>query len=360
MTQRLQIGFVFVLMHLSAGYLTFPNFIYMLTDKGHWEVVLCLGFLQLILIWIYIKGLNYFPKKDVIDIYLKMGRMPAIIFLTPFVINLTALVAFNIRSHTEAINSIFLLKTPYWPVLMLLFFISTYTAIKGLDTILRFSIFIFFSVIPLLIFIFFSSAINFDLQNASPVWQSSLSFLLNINFFYLIGFSAFLFLGFMTSETKITFGQIIGAWTCVILLVLANVYTPIFIFGQETVVTLSDPFIKGIDSVDIKWFVFNRQTMFFGLSFIGFMIVYNAIMLWTIGQIMQKISKWRKAKTSYWIISFSFIAFFIALFVPNQDWIKKYLLWSTGFQVYSMIIIPFSIFIYGLFEKRGMTGYEKN
>ncbi|WP_231571600.1 hypothetical protein, partial [Gordoniibacillus kamchatkensis] len=37
----------------------------------------------------------------------------------------------------------------------------------------------------------------------------------------------------------------------------------------------------------------------------------------------------------------------------------KSVLWSTGAQVYSMIIIPVTIFIYGAFSKRGTAGYEK-
>jgi hypothetical protein len=314
-TYRLQIGVIFIIIHLSFGYLAYPNLIYELTKTGHWEVVMCQGFLQLILIWIYIKGLNYFPKNDVIDIYLKIGRWAAFIFLTPFVINLIALVASNTRLHTDVIISIFLPRTPYWSVLILLFFISVYTAIKGLGTILRCSIFIFFIVIPLVAFNFFSSVINFDLHNVTPVWNLNLKFLLNIKFLYILGFSSFLFLGFMTSKTKLTFLQLFVAWICVIVLFLSVVYIPLFIFGQETVTIFPHPFYEAMDSVDISWFSFNRQTIFFGISLVGLLILANAVRLWMIGQIMQKMFKWRRAKSSYWIIAFSVIAFIFALLV---------------------------------------------
>lgn len=359
MTQRIQIVIVFILIQLSIGYLVYPNLIYELTKTAHWELVMCQGFLQLVLIWIYIKGLNYFPENDVIDIYLKMGRSVAIIFLTPFVINLIALVAFNIRLHTEVINSVFLPRTPYWSILILLYFISVYTSIKGLGTILRSSVFIFLIVIPLVVFNIFSSVINFDIHNVPPVWNLPARFLLKIKFFYLLGFSSFLFLGFMVSKTKLSFRQLFVACVSVTLFFLSVVYIPLFIFGQETVITLNNPFLEAMDTVDISWFSFNRQTMFFGLSLVGLVIVANSVMLWMIGQSMRKIFKCRRGKSSYWIIAFSVISFVLAFLVPNQSLVEKWFLWSTGAQAYSMIIIPFTIFIYGFLTKRGVLGHEK-
>lgn len=353
MTQRIQIVMVFIIMHLSIGYLVYPDLIYMLTKTAHWGVVMCQGFLLFILIWIYIKGLNYFPEKDVIDIYLKMGRWFAIIFLIPFVINLIALVAFNIRLHTAVIITVFLPRTPYWSVLILLFLISVYTAIKGLGTILRSSVFIFLIVIPLVVFNFFSSFINFEIHNVTPIWNLPDRFLLNSKFFYLLGFSSFLFLGFMAPKSKMSFRQLFVAFISAMLSFLSVVYTPLFIFGQETVVTLKHPFLEAMDTVDISWFPFNRLTMFFGISLVGLVIVANSVMLWMIGQIMRKILKRRKVTAFYWIIAVSIISFMLALLLPTQPLVEKCFLWSIGAQAYFMIIIPFSIFTYGFISKRG-------
>jgi hypothetical protein len=359
MSQKLQIGFVFIIMYISLNHLMYPNLIYELTNTGHWEVVVCQGLLQLTLIWIYIKGLSYFPHQDVIDIFLKMGKTVAFILLIPFVISLTALVALDIRIHTEFINSVFLSRTPYWAVLVLLFFITTYTALNGLGTILRSSVFIFFMIIPLLLFIIFSSSMNFDWHNASPVWHPSLDFLIKKKFFYLMGFAPFLPLGFMAYKTKLTFGFIFLAWVCVMIFFLSFVYIPLFIFGQESAITLPFSMIEAINSVDITWFMFNQQTMFLALSLIGFTIILNGVLLWISGRIMQKMLKLKKAKASYWIIAFSVIAFSFAVFVPSRAWTEKCFLWSVGAQVYFMIIIPFSILIYGFVLKRGMVRYEK-
>ncbi|MCQ6266700.1 spore germination protein [Fictibacillus sp. WQ 8-8] len=359
MTQRIQIGAVFIIIHLSFGYLVYPNLVYVLTKTAHWEVVMCQCFLELVLIWIYMKGLNYFPENDVIDIFLKMGRWAVIMFLTPFVIHLIALVALNIRLHTEVIISIFLPRTPYWSIMALLFFISVYTAIKGLGTILRSSIFIFLIVFPLVLFNIFSSFINFDLNNVTLGWNSPPKFLLNKNFCYLLGFSSFLFLGFMTSKTKLTFRPFFIAWVSVTLFFLSVVYIPLYIFGQEPVVVMTHPFMEAMDSIDISWFSFNRQTVFFGVSLVGLVILANAVILWMIGRIMQKMFRCSKRESSYWIIAFSVIAFIFALFVPNKTLMEKWFLYSTGAQAYLMIIIPFTIFIYGFLSKRGVVGHEK-
>ncbi|TCP21300.1 spore germination protein [Scopulibacillus darangshiensis] len=359
MSHRLQIGFVFIILYIGLNHTIYPDLIFQLTNTGHWEVVLCQGLLQLTLIWIYIKGLSYFPGQDVIDIYLKAGKLIAFIILIPFVISLTALIAYDIRLHTEVIISVFLSRTPYWPVLVLLFFITTYIALNGLGTILRSSVFIFLIVIPLMLFVILSSLINFDWHNATPVWHSSFDFLMEKKFFYLMGFAAFLPLGFMAYKTKLTFGFIFLAWVCVMISFLSVVYIPLFIFGQEAVMTLPFSMIRAISSVDIRWFIFNQQTIFLALSLIGFTVILNAVLLWMIGRIMHKMLKWKKVKTSYWIIVFSIIAFIFALFVPSRSWTDKWFLWSAGAQVYFMIVIPFSTLICGFVMKRGRVSYEK-
>lgn len=352
MSLKLQIGFTFIIMYVSLNHLFYPDLIFQLTNSGHWEVVLSQGMLQLFLIWIYIKGLNYFPQQDVIDIYLKMGKPIAFILLIPFVIFLTALVALNNRLHTDVIISIFLSRTPSWPILVLLFLVTTYIALTGLGTILRSSFFIFFMIVPLLVFLTFTSFINIDWYNASPVWHPSLDFLINKKFFYLMGYSAFLPLGFMAYKTKLTFGSIFLAWVCVMFFSLSSVYIPLLIFGQESAITLTFSMVRAIYTVDVEWFFLNKQTMFLGLSLIGFTIMLNAVLLWIIGRIMHKMLRWKKAKASYWIITFSVLAFICALLVPSRTWTEKFFLWSVGAQVYFMIIIPFSIYIYGFVIKR--------
>ncbi|MGG1677726.1 GerAB/ArcD/ProY family transporter [Neobacillus sp. NRS-1170] len=359
MSLKLQIGFIFIIMYLSLNHLFYPDLIFQLTNSGHWEVVLCQGLLQLFLIWIYIKGLSYFPQQDVIDIYLKMGKPVAFILLIPFVIFLTAIVALNNRLHTEVIISIFLSRTPSWPVLVLLIFVTTYIALSGLGTILRSSFFIFFLIIPMIVLVYFTSFINTDWYNASPVWHPSLDFLINKKFFYLMGFSAFLPLGFMAYKTKLTFGSIFLAWVCVMFFFLSSVYIPLLIFGQESAITLTFSMVRAIYTVDLNWFFLNKQSMFLGLSQIGFTIILNAVLLWIIGRIMHKMLRWKKAKASYWIIAFSVVAFICALLVPSLSWLEKSFLWSGGANVYFMIIIPFSTYIYSFVMKRGTACDEK-
>jgi len=358
-TNRIQIGVIFIIINLSFGYLVYPNLIYTLAKTAHWEVVLCQAFLQLLLIWIYFKGLSFFPEKDVIDIYLKMGRWFTFIFLTPLIINLVTLFALNIRLHTEVIISIFLPRTPYWSIMILLFFISIYTAVKGLGTILRSSVIIFLIVIPLVLLNIFTSVVNFDVHNVTPSWSLPHKFLFNIKFLYLIGFSSFLFLGFISSNTKLKLRHLLVPWVSVTLFFLTVVYIPLFIFGQEAVVTLNNPFLEAMDSIDISWFSFNRQAIFFGVSLVGLVILTNAVLLWMIGQIIQKMLKRQKEELSYWMMAISMIAVILSIFIPSKSLIEKYFLWSTNVQAFFMFVIPITIFIYGFLAKRGVFGYEK-
>lgn len=361
MTKRIQISIVFIVMHLSFGYIVYPNLLYTVTKTAHWELIICQGILQLILILCYTKGLNYFPQDNVIDIYLKMGRGIAVIFLIPFVINLTFLVAYNIRLHTEVIVSIFLPRTPYWSILLLLFFLSVYTAIKGLGTILRATIFISIIAIPLVMFNVLSSVVNFDLHNITQAVEPSPYHLLNVKYIYILGFSFFLFLGFFSVDMKWRLRHLSLLCVLVVLSYLSIVYVPLFIFGQETVLTLENPFLEAMDSVNISWFVFNRQTMLFGISLIGLVTLSNSVILWVIGTIMRKVINYQKAKSSTWIITFSIMAFILALLVPDQSTVEKYFLWSIGVQTCFIIIIPFTILIYGflLKGKKGRLEHEK-
>ncbi|CDQ41300.1 GerAB/ArcD/ProY family transporter [Virgibacillus salexigens] len=352
MTVRVQIGVVFIILHLSFGYLVYPNLIYALTEVAHWRVVLLQGLFQISLIWIYIKGLNYFPKNDLVDIFLKIGKWAGFILLIPFVINIIFLVAFNTRLHTDVINEIFLSRTPNWAILFLIFSISVYTAIKGIGTILRSSILIFIIVVPLVLFNIFSSGINADVYNALPAWDLSVDFLIDKKFVYILAFSSFLFLGLMTSEIKLRFGPIFLSWLIILLFLLSVVYIPLFIFGQETVARLEIPFLEAMESVEIRWFPFSRQTMFLGISLVGLVILANAVMLWLIGRIIHKMAHWKLVKPSYWIIAFSITSLIIALSITSTSW-DQYIPWIAGIQLYSMIVIPLTIFIYGSFQRGG-------
>jgi hypothetical protein len=358
MTQRLQIGATFIIMYLSFGYLIYPNQIYLLTNTAHWEAVICLGLLQLFLIWIYVKGLNYFPKHDIIDILSQIGRWMVFVLLIPYVINLIALVAVNVRLHTVLINKIFLPRTPYWPILFLLMSISTYTAIKGIGTIMRCSIFFFCMVVPIAIFNILSSVVNFDLHNISPVITPTSNFLLDMRFYYLLGFSSFLYLGFMISKQR-TFRPLFFAWISVVLFLLSVVYIPLFIFGQETAVMLPHPFVESMDSIDISWFFFNRQTIFFGIAVIGLVTFTNSLMLWMAGRILQKMWKNQIKKLTQWIVFSSILALTLSLLIPNKSMIDDCFYWGIRVHTFSVIFIPFTIFIYGFFRKKRRMRNEK-
>ncbi|TDL72816.1 hypothetical protein E2R56_16640 [Rhodococcus qingshengii] len=359
MTQRVQLVFLCCIMSGGFVYLLYPKLVISMTEGGHWAVILTQGMLQMVFILIFKKGLDYFPKKDVIDIFRQMGKWVAFILLVPLAFVLTSIVGFGLRAHSDQFIMIFLNRTPNWVVLALFVFISAFGAIKGLETMLRSSVLVFIIVNLIILFIAFTMMINLDFHNALPAWPSSLGFLWNGKFIYLTGFSPLLFLGFVPQENNMKYGHLFLVWTYVTFLILLIVYLPLFIFGRETAVTLRSLVVDALDTVDLYWFFFSRQSMFFGISLISFTIFLNAGMLWQIGQIMQKIFNWQRTKPSYWILAFSLIAFLMGVFVPNEDMVEKLVYLTTGAHAVLMIFITFFTLIYGILNRRRMAGYEK-
>ena len=358
MIQKWQVGYVFIIMNLGTAFYLYDKLIYSSTNRGHWEVILCQGLLQLFLIWLYIKGLKKFPKKDIIDIYLKIGRWLGIVMIVPLIVHLVIEVLLNIRANSEIIVFAFLPRTPNWAVMLLLFFVSTYTSIKGLQTILRSSIFLFFIIIPNLIFIMSLSIVNLDIQNAFPFWNTSVDFLFNGHFPYIVGSSTFLFLGVITPKVELDFSKIAIAWAFLMLILLGIIYIPLLTFGQEMAVTLFLPFVDAINSIEISWFPISRGTMFLGLTLISFVIVYNALILWMIGEMSRKLTKCHKRIVPYIILGLSIIGFILASFIPNWDWIEKWLKWNLIMQCFAMKIIPTTVFFISLLYKKDVMTYK--
>jgi hypothetical protein len=353
-----QPGFTFIIMHMGNIFFLYVKLVYLTTNSGHWEVVMTQSLIQFLLMWLYIKALSRFPQNDIIDIYLKAGKWIAFAILLPIVVHLTMYVMLNIRAHSELLEYAFLPRTPFWAIMILLFFVSTYTSLKGLKTILRCSVFIFFLVIPCLIFIICSSMTNIDIHNASPFWNRSFDFITDKNFPSIVGSSMFLFLGLISSEVSYKFSRIVWAWALMVLLFLSVIYMPLLIFGQETIVTLFLPFIEATDSIEITWFPLNRATMFFGISLVAFAVLFNALLLWMIGQMAQKVTGCQKAKIPLVIIAFSVIAFISALFIPNWVWIEKLLLWNSIVQLCAIVFVPISIFLISFLHKKDVLENE--
>lgn len=360
MTQRVQMALLVCVASGGFVYLLYPRLVISSTDSGHWVMVLFQGLLQIFFMLIYKKGLDYFPDKDLIDIFRQMGKWVAFIILVPYAFILTSMVGFGLRAHSEEIIAILRMsRTPYWAVLAFLVFISAFAAIKGLGTMLRASVIVFIITNLFIVFNTLTVTANFDFYNAFPVWPSSLQFLWDSNFNFLTGFSPLLFLGFVPSENNMKYSHLFWVWTYVTFIILLSVYIPLFIFGQETVVKLHYLVEEAVDTVDMRWFIFSRQTIFFGMSLIAFTIFLNALLLWKAGQLMQKTFNWKKNKRSYWIIAFSSLAFLMGFYVPNQYLIEKSVELSTGIHALLIVIIPLIIFIYGVINRRRMAVYEK-
>ncbi len=80
MDKSLHVILMFLLTHLGLIFFMFPGNIVSSTEQGHWFPILFGFVLTFILISLYMKGLSYFPKQDIITIYSDIGKAATVFF----------------------------------------------------------------------------------------------------------------------------------------------------------------------------------------------------------------------------------------------------------------------------------------
>lgn len=77
---------MYVISHLGLIFFMYPGNVISSTEQGHWLPVLVGVVIHFIFITIYMKGLSYFPKKDIIRIYAGIGKGTAMLYCPCFLI----------------------------------------------------------------------------------------------------------------------------------------------------------------------------------------------------------------------------------------------------------------------------------
>ncbi|MFP3380706.1 GerAB/ArcD/ProY family transporter, partial [Bacillus sp. SIMBA_069] len=90
----------------------------------------------ILFLWLYLKGLSYFPKQDIIDILKTLGKAFSFTLLFPVLLYLIITTIELVSAYAEVTNIIFLANTPPWAIITLMILIATYIAVKGIETIL--------------------------------------------------------------------------------------------------------------------------------------------------------------------------------------------------------------------------------
>ncbi|WLD92949.1 GerAB/ArcD/ProY family transporter [Alkalihalobacillus sp. AL-G] len=346
MDRGLHVVLMYLLIHLGLIFFLYPNDIISSSDEGQWMPILIGLILHFVLVWIYMKGLSFFPKKNIIDVYSESGKGFAFFILFPVFIYLLLVNIIGVRAYSEIITIIFLSNTPSWAIIVFFLFISAYLATKGVETIFRTGVILTFVFFPIIFFVLITSFQNADWRYLFPLIDDDFHFITDPS--YLKSFSAFtggfLFLGFVAPFLTYDRKKVLAAAAVLIPFFVLAVYIPVLTFGHGTASTFVFPYIMTVDSIYINWLMFDRVSMFFILCLITFIMVQVSLLLWMAYQIM---NHWIPHKPVYSVVTLVIVIFIASLMII--DWkTVEHLLWLNSFlQFYVIFTVPLSIYCIG-------------
>jgi hypothetical protein len=330
----------------------YPTDIIASTDEAYWIPITLSIIIHFIFVSIYMKGLSYFPRKNIITIYLSHGKIMAWIFLLPVAIYLIMTIIIAIRSYSEIITIVFLSNTPLWAIMLLLVLVATYLSSRGLDSILRSSLLLAILFLPLTLFVCFVSFQNVDWRYIFPLTTNDFRFITKPSYlmsYFSIG-GVFLFIGFIQPLFTYKPKKILYTALLLVPFWVISVYIPILTFGNSTVPHFYFPFVEAVDSIDINWLMFDRVTVFFLLSLITFIILFLSLVLWMFMQIITTCIP--NFRPNYLLILISFISFVCCLFIPDWQDVEGLFLINSPFRFFCLLIVPPSLWILGIRSKR--------
>ncbi|WP_256208977.1 GerAB/ArcD/ProY family transporter [Paenibacillus sp. CF384] len=356
MDKTWQVTVTYIIMNLGLIFFLYPGDIIASTVDGHWIPIL-LGFaVHFLVITIYMTGLENLGNKDIISLYLGIGKGLPLILLLPIAVYVLMTIIIMIRSLAEFMMIVFLGSTPLWAVLLLFLFIANYLALKGINSILRTSILLGLVNIPVILFFFSSSFQNADWRYVFPLF-GDLSFISSPSYMksFFVFSGGFLFLGFM--QPAVTFRKR-NIWIAALVLlpfIVFSVYIPLMTFGQATASTFHFPFVIALDTISLTWLMFDRITIFLFLSLISFLMIFLSIGLWSMTRIVNQ--SFPVTKPIYVLPVLSLFVFVVCLVIPNWKDIEKLFWWNTYLRFYILLTVPLSTYMIGL-RTKGRSNYE--
>ncbi|MFD2043034.1 GerAB/ArcD/ProY family transporter [Ornithinibacillus salinisoli] len=348
MDKSLQIIFMYILTHIGLIFFLYPANIIQSTEQGFWIPITISIVIHFFIIMIYLKGLSYFPKMDIISIFSNTGKIVSFCLLIPIFFYFMMVNVITVRAYSEIITIVFLSNTPLWAVMALLLIFSSYLAAKGVEAIFRTCFIFSFVFLPIVLFVFVVSFQNVDWYSVFPFWSSDFSFLTSMPYlksFFAIG-GAFLFPGFIQPFFSYQSKKVFLALAILVPCYFLSVYIPVLTFGASTASNFLFPFVMAIDAVNLTWLMFDRITMFFLLSILTFIMLFLSLVLWKTVRIANHyIPSW---KPVYILIIISTLIYIVSFFIPNWSDVEELFKWNTLLRFYVMIAVPISVFILGV------------
>ncbi|MCR8635885.1 spore germination protein [Paenibacillus radicis (ex Xue et al. 2023)] len=338
--------------HLAAALSFYAVKIFDSTTKAHWEPVLASCLLEVVLVWIYLKGLSLSKGKNLVEIIRgAVGKWGAILILLPFVLFIFFHLILLARNQITDINITLLPQTPLWATTLVYVILLFYAASKGIAVIARMSVALFFLFMPFVLFSLLISYKNFDLLNAFPLWDPTMSFVTKPSYYVsMYAHTGFLFLGMLSLKKSVTMRKMWSVFALIAFFYIASVYVPLFIFGQETLILLEHPTLIATDTIDLEWVVFDWLPTFFIVSSSALSILEGAVSTWMFILLIRKLIL--PVQELWLLLIFGFAVYVLSLMIPNVHRLNHFDSVNTLFALYSIIIIPVVTVLSSLKQRR--------
>ncbi|NBD27269.1 GerAB/ArcD/ProY family transporter [Paenibacillus glycinis] len=352
MDKSWQVTLIYFITHLGLIFFMYPGDIIASTEDGHW-IPIVLGFaVHLGAIAVYMKGLVRLGNRDIVSMYLGMGKGVSLLFLLPITVYFLLICVVSVRCLSEIMTVVFLSSTPLWAIMFLFLFISSYIAFKGIRSIFRTGLLIGCINVPVILFFFSASFQNVDWRYVYPLIGKS-SFLTNPSYLesFFVFAGGFLFLGFTQPYVAYRKRHIVFGALALLPFFVFSVYIPILTFGQATASTFNFPFVVALDTISITWIMFDRITLFLLLSLISFMMLYLSIVLWSAMRVVNQ--SFPSLKPAYILLAIPLFVFIVCLYIPDWKDITEFYWWGTYLRFYILVAVPLSTcFFAGRIRKR--------
>lgn len=342
--------------HLSLMFLMYPEMVIGSTNSGHWEIVLLYCTVQLLLLFLYSKSLRAFPGQDLIQIVSRLGKWPTRLLLFPYFLFLLASITLSARAHSEMLTMVLFKRTPLWALYAVILVLAFYIGHKGIRAIYRTAFLYFLMFFPLLAFVLISATTQMDWDYFFPAFDFSFDFVKRKAFYSgLYAFSPFLFLGMVNhlSQKRGRYHKLkwAGGLSLLVVSYLGAVYISLLVHGAETSQQLEYALLTALDAIDLEWFIFDRVTVLYVVSTVGFLLLYLAMQIWILEEVVTRV---------YWSIKPVYVGaggtiacYILACLIPNWDIMLKSVYLDTPLRLYCMMGIPLLVFILARVQRKG-------
>lgn len=266
-----QLIFILIGCMLGTGIITLPRSTTEIIEQDAWLAVLFGGIIPFVSLWLSSRIIGKYPGLSFIALTEKLagkffGRLLSAVFAIYSILATAAI----LRIFIEIITIYLLPKTPMLVKIMLGLGVSAYMASSGIKVLGRLNEFLFYALIPLLLFPLPGFFIYGDIHYLMPVLNHSIKeyskAAITTGFAY-SGFEALIIFGpYVLKKKEILKGSLI-ALSITAFLYLFVVITTVAVFGPGLTQKTTWPALRILSVVDIP--VLERIEFIFILGWIG-------------------------------------------------------------------------------------------